>query len=296
MKEHYFCVAGQTFAVTLPDRADVGVLLPSFRPFRCEQPEDNGLLFRFHAGEDGGVRNEPVKEVLDDTVCDMGRVRLAAVSSGYRIDLRRSPSAPVHTMLAAGDFSSATACVDWHDPFAGDVVSSMLRMVYSQAVTRCSAVSVHASVVVLDGKAYMFMGKSGTGKSTHSSLWIKAFPGCELLNDDNPIVRIADGRVLVSGAPWSGKTPCYRNLEFPLAGVARLEQAPENRFLLCDGAGAFAALLPGCSVIRCDEFLYNSACDILAFVAGVVPVARLRCLPDVEAAELCKNEFEKNNL
>lgn len=296
MKEHYFCVAGQTFAVTLPDHFDAGVLLPSFLPFGCDMPENSGLLFSFRAGEEGGACIEPVKEVLDDAVCDMGRVRLAAVSSGYRIDIRRSPSAPVHTVLAAKDFSSATASVCWHDPLAGDVICSMLRMVYSQAVTRCAAVSVHASVVVLNGKAYMFMGRSGTGKSTHSSLWIKAFPGCELLNDDNPIVRVADGRVLVSGAPWSGKTRCYRNLEFPVAGIARLEQAPENRFMLCDGAGAFAALLPGCSVIRCDEFLYNAACDTLAFVAGAVPVAKLRCLPDEDAAILCKNEFEKNKL
>ena len=71
---------------------------------------------------------------------------------------------------------------------------------------------VHASVPQIGTTAFLFQGLSGTGKSTHSQLWRTHIPQVELLNDDNPVVRItADGRISVWGTPWSGKTPCYRN-------------------------------------------------------------------------------------
>ena len=63
------------------------------------------------------------------------------------------------------------------------------------------------------------MGKSGTGKSTHSRLWLENVPGATLLNDDNPIVRLTLVGAIVYGSPWSGKTPCYKNESAPLAGV-----------------------------------------------------------------------------
>ena len=57
----------------------------------------------------------------------------------------------------------------------------------------------------------MLLGKSGTGKSTHSRLWLKYIPDTKLLNDDNPAVRIMDNNtIMIYGTPWSGKTPCYK--------------------------------------------------------------------------------------
>lgn len=62
----------------------------------------------------------------------------------------------------------------------------MLRILYAQAALGRDAVSVHASCASLKGRGYLFLGKSGTGKSTHSRQWLEAFPDCRLLNDDNP--------------------------------------------------------------------------------------------------------------
>lgn len=86
------------------------------------------------------------------------------------------------------------------------------------------------------------MGKSGTGKSTHSLLWMKYIQGTELLNDDNPTLRIVDGKVYAYGTPWSGKTPCYKSLSYPVGGMVRLKQAPVNRFVRQQEVEAFIAL------------------------------------------------------
>lgn len=106
----------------------------------------------------------------------------------------------------------------------------------------------------------MLLGKSGTGKSTHSRLWLKYIPDTKLLNDDNPAVRIMDNNtIMIYGTPWSGKTPCYKNVGVLLEGLVRLRQAPENQwkkyrekklyFLFCQAVRQFAGT--GIYLIRC---------------------------------------------
>ena len=143
--------------------------------------------------------------------------------------------------------------IHWNERHAGEILSLLLRLVYSQAILYRNGIALHASVVALDGKGYLFMGNSGTGKSTHASLWIGLFPGCELLNDDNPVVRIEEEGVMVYGTPWSGKTACYRNQRFPVRGIVRLVQAPHNRFIRQEEVDAFITVLPGCCLLDTSD-------------------------------------------
>ena len=89
------------------------------------------------------------------------------------------------------------------------------------AVQRLTA-AVHSSVIVCHDEAVMFLGESGTGKSTHTRLWRENIAGATLLNDDSPFVGLRDGRVMAYGSPWSGKTPCYKNECYPIRAIVRL--------------------------------------------------------------------------
>lgn len=103
-----------------------------------------------------------------------------------------------------------------------------LWVAYALAGLRRGRVPVHSSVVVHRGRAVLCLGESGTGKSTHTRLWLKHIDGCHLLNDDSPIVTLRDGIATAYGSPWSGKTHCYRPEHFPIAALLRLEQRPEK--------------------------------------------------------------------
>ncbi len=88
---------------------------------------------------------------------------------------------------------------------------------------------LHASAVVYEGKAYLFSAPSGTGKSTHTTLWREVFgESAYIINDDKPVLRIKDGNVVVYGTPWSGKTDQNRNVGVPLQGICFIERAKEN--------------------------------------------------------------------
>ena len=273
-------VADYRFEVVLPQGMEAEVLLPSFRDFVCQ--EVGPLLFRFDATAE--VDGSEGMELLDESVNDMGHVKVWRTTEGYRIEAYHEQEGRTHRLLSDREFREIQASMQWDDPYAGQMLCSMIRIVYSQAVLREKGISIHASAVAHDGKGYLFMGKSGTGKSTHANLWLQHIPGTERINDDNPTIRIVEGKAYVYGTPWSGKTPCYRNICYPIGGIARLRQAPHNRFKQLEGVEAFVALIPGCMVIKQDMALYDALCDNLTWVAEHVTIGMMECLPDREAA------------
>ena len=154
------------------------------------------------------------------------------------------------------------------------------------AVQRLTA-AVHSSVIVCHDEAVMFLGESGTGKSTHTRLWRENIAGATLLNDDSPFVGLRDGRVMAYGSPWSGKTPCYKNENYPIRAIVRLSQAPHNQMRKLRSLQAIGALLPSLPpAFAFDEKLEDAVMNVLSAVVSKVPVYHLECLPNSEAAQL----------
>ena len=285
-------VADFVFSVVLAGDRDPDWYLKSFAPFKAEGCTAEDELFELT--EDETLPEKAEGEFLEKDSNDMGHSCLYRVSEGYRIELRYPEKGPLHVLQADMTFKSAKAFVRWEDPYAATILTSLLRIVFAQAILPHAAVSMHASVVVNDGRAFLFMGKSGTGKSTHSRLWLENVPGTVLLNDDNPIVRLTDDGVVVYGSPWSGKTPCYRNEKALAAGMIRLRQALANSFEPKGDIAAFSLLLPGCSVLRQDKRLHEELCVTLVSMAETVCVAEMLCLPDKDAALVCRRGVMEN--
>ena len=109
-----------------------------------------------------------------------------------------------------------------------------------------------------------------------------------MLNDDNPIVRVVEGKAIVYGSPWSGKPPCYKNESAEVGAFVRLLQKPINEIFLNSMTQAFAALRPSCSSAPWDKDIHSGICDSLTKVIESVNTYTLGCLPDREAAELCR--------
>lgn len=87
----------------------------------------------------------------------------------------------------------------------------------------------HGSAIAVDGQAYLFTAKSGTGKSTHTRLWRELFgERAVMVNDDKPLLRITGHRVTVFGTPWDGKHHLSTNMAAPLKAVCVLERCRTN--------------------------------------------------------------------
>ena len=180
------------------------------------------------------------------------------------------------------------AAVNWTGVFSEQTLKSGCWSLFGIAALSRQTVSIHASTVTVQGKSTLFLGESGTGKSTQTGLWLQHIPGAELLNDDSPFIRVKpDGSIRVYGSPWSGKKPCYKNRQTPIAAFVRVSQAPHNRIRRLKGAEAIGALQPSCPYsFSYNEQLSESIYSIISQTLLQAPVYHLECLPDADAARL----------
>ena len=179
-------------------------------------------------------------------------------------------------------------------------VSTSLMILYTFNTAGKDTLLLHSSVIRHGGEANLFFGVSGTGKSTHSRLWLENIPGSDLVNDDNPVVRFVrqpsgEERLIVYGTPWSGKTLCFRNTEAPVRALVRLERAPENSIRRLMGLEAYASILAASSMIRWNHDYMDLQVPTLEKVAMNVPCWTLNCTKDPEAAEVCLKALEGEN-
>ena len=283
--EQTFCVAGHRFAVQAADGLNVTPLLAHYEPFAVPTDVMQPPVFRLTVVPDGDlpVPEDLTEEFLQDD--DGSQIRVCRAPDGASWFEFSLWGALCGQMWAAPGFNRATLAIGSHADFA---VNNALMVLFAMRTATLQTALFHAAVIGNGGRGYLFLGKSGTGKSTHARLWLKHIPGSELVNDDNPVVRVeADGSVHVYGSPWSGKTPCYRNLCLPLGGFVQLTQAPYNKIRRLHGIEAYAVLVPSISGKRWDRRIADGLHQTENKLASSVPVWHLDCLPDEAAARLC---------
>lgn len=205
---------------------------------------------------------------------------------GYQIRISDVEERKCAIMETNADFSEGHVALNGNYSMRSFGLQNTLMMMFAFSTADRDTLLMHASVVRKDGYAYLFLGTSGTGKSTHTAHWQQYLEGCDLINDDNPVVRVMDEQVFVFGSPWSGKTPCYRNVQAPVGAFVQLKQAPFNRIKRQRVVESFASLLLSCSVMKWDKRIYGGLCAGVTHVMEKTPTYFLENLPDEEAVQL----------
>ena len=257
--------------------------MENLEPFRSEE---GPLLFHLQIVKAlAPVSAEPVFKTEDGP--GFPEISIDSLpGDGFRFRMSPLPEEPVAAELRTNaSFSEGQLLLLGEKSFA---LNNALMLLFAFSSARKGVLEMHSSVVMNDGKGYLFLGRSGTGKSTHSSLWLRHIPGTELLNDDNPILRLMpDGTARVYGSPWSGKTPCYKNMDVPAGAVVRIRQAPFNKIEKLPPVQAYASLMVSASSFRPFRELAEGWHQTLSSLVTVLPCYVLDCLPDQAAAELC---------
>ena len=210
---------------------------------------------------------------------------LARYASGYRFAMKNENKS---FLLVKEDGSnivhSNLGCYD-------EVDISLIRfgiwIMFGIVIAPLGGIAIHSSVIVKDEGALLCLGESGTGKSTHTRLWRENIEGAKRLNDDSPIIRMIDGKCMVYGSPWSGKSHCYVNRCYPAKALMRLSQAPHNKIYRLPALMAIGAVLPSCPpAFAYDNTLQDHICNTVSDIISCTPIYHLECLPNAEAAHL----------
>jgi hypothetical protein len=266
-------------------------LLRSFEPFRTT-PSDGKLFFQLTVDDTlrpvPKARRERIRAFdtgNGDTVVD--RID----DGGYQYIIKDIQGAECALLIANKDFSDCRCALNGNYDMRCFGLNNALMLIYAFAGSTQQTLLIHASLVRNNGYGYAFIAKSGTGKSTQVSMWLRYIPGSDLMNDDNPIIRIIDGKPVIYGGPWSGKTPCYRNIKAPLGAITRIDRAQANSVDKLSPIEAFASLLPACSSMKWDKDIYNAICDTITKIIETTGIYTLHCLPNRKAAEVCSREI-----
>ncbi len=147
-------------------------------------------------------------------------------------------------------------------------------------------IMLHSSAVAADGRAYLFSAPPGTGKSTHTSGWLRMLGDrAYILNDDKPALRFFDKTLFACGTPFTGTSPLGRNARVPVAGICILERGEENRILPLTPQEALPRIYTQ-TIHTLGEKPMERMLTILEKVLCAVPLWRLYCNISEEACRL----------
>ncbi len=288
-----FKVAGHVFEVLLPEGLTAEDLLQPYMPFIHDGDGEVIYTLRIEYVDDlMSLEPGEVKDCMNDEAPYFWIFEKDGRNSfGFSYTRQR----PDCLISAAEDYSDAVVYVPRAraERLTEFSLSNAMMLMFTFRTSRYDTLMTHSSVIRYKDEGYMFLGRSGTGKSTHSSLWLKNIEGTSLLNDDNPVIRLIDGKAYVFGTPWSGKTPCYKNEVVPLKAVVRLSQAPYNKITRLSKLQSYASLLPSCSCMRWDRGATDSLHISVEKVISHVNCWHLECLPDAAAAHTCFDAVTK---
>ena len=268
-------------------------LAPNMTPFSQESCTD--LLFAMEVDDDLPPIRKEDKCRIGTFDTGNGDVIVDKIDKGgYQFIMKDTQGRPCCMLQANADFSLFKCALNGDYAMRSFGLNNSLMMAFAFKGSFQDTLLIHASLVRCYGYGYAFIAKSGTGKSTHTSLWLKHIEGCDLMNDDNPIIRIIDGTPYIYGSPWSGKTPCYRNTKARLGAITQIARAPHNQIEKLSPTEAFSKILPACSSMKWDKTIFkNTYGTIIKLIECSGNNYILQCRPDKEAAVLCHQTIAK---
>jgi len=272
-------------------------LLPSFEPFRVKNEVFSDEDLFFHLTVDDTLRPTPKAERTRIREVDTGNgITIVDLLSngGYQFIIKDIAGGSCCLLITDKEFRHCKCALNGSYGMRTFGLNNALMLIFAFAGSLNDLVLIHASLVRKDGYGYAFTAKSGTGKSTQVSMWLRHIPGCDLMNDDNPIIRIIDGEAIIFGSPWSGKTPCYRNVKAKLGAITRIIRGEENKVETVQTLEAFATIITSVSSMKWDHSIFNNICKIITKLIETTPIYNLYCRPDKEAAIVCHKAISRS--
>lgn len=163
----------------------------------------------------------------------------------------------------------------------------------AEPLLRRNCLIFHGAAVAVDGYAYLFTAKSGTGKTTHAKLWIKNIQHSYILNGDKPLIKLENGSIILCGTLWRGKENYGVNEILPLKAICVLERDKTNHIERISPSEAFPILYQQSH--HCggyDEMV--KTLELLERIAQGVQLYRLGCNMEDEAAIISYGTMSAN--
>lgn len=255
------------------------------KPFESVFSDEPDLEIEFQASGSFCVRKYLLQENSQDVIkidteyCDGKTILYIFMEDTDR---------PAYIIEADSNWSHVTLFHLESDRLVSDVFSDYLgNLILSNRLLFSDGIILHASSVSWSGKGIAFTAPSGTGKSTHTAMWVK-YHKASMINDDCPAIRYINGSAFIYGTPWNGACRKINNTSAPLSAVVILERAVENSIRSLTYEEAVPMLLPRLFLPYHNPVMMDKALENIDRIFRPIPIYLLKCRPDREATELVR--------
>ena len=278
-----YCIGDHLFTITIDTKAQLFDKFSNYQLFYDIKHNNCNPLFHLHITD--------LSHIESSTNNQLPVKNTSLKNNGICIVDCKPDGSTLSVLWIKKDYSQGTLYIA--NDFDPETIKHYIFKMYTTCTVPHQTLIFHSVVIEYKGKGYLILGKSGTGKSTHSRLWARHIPGARIINDDQPVVRILpDGTAWVYGTPWGGKSPVYCNEKYPIGGIVQLAQAPVNKIRPIKGFEAYSDLIVSIFSIFSVEQT-DRINETISKLISIVPFWHLDCQPNKEAAILCCKTITK---
>lgn len=168
--------------------------------------------------------------------------------------------------------------------------SFVLRDTFWERLRVAGMMAIHSSTIIYNGKAYMFSGLSGTGKTTHTNMWTEYY-NVEILDGDMCICGIKNEKIYAYGSPWHGSSGKFLNKRVELGGIIFLHQAKENYIMEMNELNKIINIYYRNFIIPLCKKHVSELMNTASIISKRVMCLELYNKPEREAVEIIKKRI-----
>lgn len=237
---------------------------------------------RWHINGNILVRNRTVSIIDTGTEGQSGSSYIFTFPEEYGIyEMKVSKDGSAADIYCFPSINTEHACHIFH----------ALRFAFLIAAQQHGMFVIHSASILYKGKAWLFSGCSGTGKSTHTALWNKIY-NTPVLNGDLNIISIKNNLPVTYGLPWCGTSGIFTTAGYPLGGIIFLRQAAVNKVVKLANYDQALSIMQRLVSPSWDSMLLQKNLEFAEKIIQKIPVYRLGCTKEPEAASVIKSTID----
>ena len=190
-------------------------------------------------------------------------------------------------------------CIIYHNTLnlddletAREEVFHTIRQVFLYKAQQHNMFVIHSASILYKEKAWLFSAPSGTGKSTHASLWNDLYH-TPCINGDLNLLAITDTNVEVRGIPWCGTSGISDNKTYPLGGIIFLKQHPTDTIQPLTQAEKILYTMQRFISPAWTKKMVCKNLDAADFISKHTMITRLLCTKQPSSVQLIHAEIDK---
>lgn len=172
-----------------------------------------------------------------------------------------------------------------------DYIFFIIRDCFFIFLQQNGIIAVHSSSIIYNDKAYLFSASSGTGKTTHTDMWVKEY-NVKILDGDVTAICMIDGQPFAYGLPWCGTSGHYLNECVALGGIIFIAKSCHNSLSKLTPFEAILRIAARCFTPTWTQEQSELNLKVAESIVPHIYCRFLGCLPNLESVELVKREID----